>query len=73
MPDELASDIQATAEDIAADSEVLQAIETEKANLDATDPRMLELAKHAEELAHDIAAKTVAETELVVQANTTAD
>jgi hypothetical protein len=73
MPDELASDIQATAEDIAADSEVLQAIENEKANLDATDPRMLELAKHAQELARDIATKTVAETELVVEANASAD
>ena len=73
MPDELSSDIQATAEDIAADSEVLQAIETEKANLDATDPRMIELAKHAQELARDIAAKTVAEAELVVEANAAAD
>ena len=34
MPDDLQGDIQATAEDIAADSEALQAIETEKAALD---------------------------------------
>ncbi len=31
MPDDLESDIQATAEDIAADADVLQAIEAEKA------------------------------------------
>jgi hypothetical protein len=73
MPDELQSDIQATAEDIAADSEILQTIETEKANLEATDPRMVELAEHAEQLARDIAAKTVAETELVAEANAAAD
>ena len=48
-------------------------IETEKANLEATDPRMVELAKHAEQLARDIAAKTVAETELVTEANAAAD
>jgi hypothetical protein len=69
MPDELQSDIQATAEDIAADSEVLQGIETEKASLDATDPRLLELSEQAKTLARDIAAKTVAEHELVVEAN----
>ena len=69
MPDELQSDIQATAEDIAADSEVLQGIETEKASLDASDPRLLELSRKAKTLARDIAAKTVAEHELVVEAN----
>ena len=69
MPDELQSDIQATAEDIAADTEVLKEIETEKASLDATDPRLLELSRKAKTLARDIAAKTVAEHELVVEAN----
>jgi hypothetical protein len=69
MPDELQSDIQATAQDIAADSEVLQGIETEKASLDARDPRVLELSEQAKTLARDIAAKTVAEHELVVEAN----
>jgi hypothetical protein len=69
MRDDLQGDIQATAEDIAADSEILQGIETEKASLDATDPRALELAAQAEKLAHGIAAKTVAERELVVEAN----
>jgi hypothetical protein len=69
MRDDLQSDIQATAEDIVADSEILQDMESEKAALDATDPRTLELAKQAETLAHGIAAKTVAERALVAEAN----
>jgi hypothetical protein len=69
MPDELQSDIQATAEDIAADSEVLKDIEREKATIDARDPRALALASQAEALAHEIAAKTTAERELVHEAN----
>lgn len=69
MPDDLESDIHATAEDVAADAETLQSIEAEKATLDAADPRALELAKQAEELARTIASKTVAERELVVEGN----
>jgi midasin (ATPase involved in ribosome maturation) len=69
MPDDLQSDIQATAEDIAADSEVLKGIETEKSTIDATDPRALELATQAEALAHEIATKATAERELVHEAN----
>jgi hypothetical protein len=69
MPDDLQSDIQATAEDIAADSEVLQGIETEKATLDATDPRVLELSMEAKALARGIASKTAAEHELALEAN----
>jgi hypothetical protein len=68
MPDDLETDIQATAEDIAADADVLQTIETEKADIDPTDPRALELAAHAVELARGIATKTVVEHELVVEA-----
>jgi hypothetical protein len=71
MPDDLQSDIQATAEDIAADSEVLYGIEKEKAALDATDPRALELAHKAEALGRGIATKTVGERELVTEANGT--
>jgi hypothetical protein len=69
MPDDLQSDIHATAEDIAADSEVLKNIETEKATIDPQDPRALELASEAEGLAHGIAAKATAERELVHEAN----
>jgi hypothetical protein len=68
MPDDLKSDIQATAENIAADTEALRAIETEKANMDPADPRALDLASQAERLARDIASKTVAERELVTEA-----
>jgi hypothetical protein len=68
MPDDLESDIQATARDIAADAEVLQGIEAEKAAIDPADPRAHELAIQAEALARDIASKTVAERELVAEA-----
>ena len=69
MPDELESDIQATAEDVAADADTLQAIETEKSELDPADPRALDLATRAERLARGIVSKTVAERELVVEAS----
>ena len=69
MPDDLQSDIQSTAEDIAADSDTLQGIETEKATLDADDPRLLELSERAKALARGIASKTAAEHELVLEAN----
>ena len=69
MPDELRSDIQATAVDIAADANALQAIEVEKAKIDPTDPRAVDLAIQAERLARDIVPKTVAERELVVEAS----
>ena len=68
MPDDLESDIQATAQDIAADAANLRAIETEKAEIDPADPRALDLAAQAERLAQGIASKTVAERELVIQA-----
>ena len=68
MPDDLESDIHATAEDAAADATALEAIESEKATVDAEDPRALELASEAEELARSIASKTVAERELVTEA-----
>jgi hypothetical protein len=68
MPDDIESDIQATAEDITADADVLQTIEAEKAETDPTDPRALELAARAVELARGIATKTIVEHELVVEA-----
>jgi len=68
MPDDLESDIQATAEDVAADASDLQAIEEEKATLDPDDPRAAELATRAEGLAHGMASKTTAERELVTLA-----
>ena len=68
MPDDLESDIQATAGDIAADADVLQTIEAEKAEIDPSDPRALELAAHARDLARGIATKTAIEHELVAEA-----
>jgi hypothetical protein len=69
MPDDLQSDLRATAEDVAADTKALHGIETEKATIDPEDPRALDLAAQAERLAHGIAAKATAERELVVEAN----
>jgi hypothetical protein len=69
MPDDLESDIQATAKDIVADADSLQAIEREKANLDPSDPRAQDLATQAERLARGIVSKTVAERELVAEAS----
>ena len=68
MPDDLQSDIQATADDIAADSEALHGIETQKAALDADDPRLVELSEAARALGRAIASKTVAQHELVLEA-----
>jgi hypothetical protein len=68
MPDDIENDIQATAEDIAADADVLQALEAEKAKIDPADPRAMDLAARAERLARDIVSKTVAERELVAEA-----
>ena len=68
MSDNLENDIQATAEDIAADADALQALEAEKAKVDPADPRAMDLAARAERLARDIVSKTVAERELVAEA-----
>ena len=68
MSDDLENDIQATAKDIAADADALQALEAEKAEIDPSDPRAMDLAARAERLARDIVSKTVAERELVAEA-----
>ena len=68
MPEDLEGDIQATAEDIAADAGVLQLVEAQKATLDVADPKVLDLATRAMELAKGLATKTAAERELVAEA-----
>ena len=73
MPDELESDIQATAEDIVADAESLQAVEAEKLTLGPSHPRSAGLAARAEGLARRILGKTVAERELVGEATQAPD
>ncbi len=73
MPDDLEVDIKATAEDVAADAALLQVVEAEKASLDPDDPRTLELAKQAVDLANLLATKTVVEHELVIEAGSSRD
>ena len=61
---ELDGDLRATAEDIAADAARLQAIEEEKARLDPSDPRVVELSAESEGLARRLVPKTAAQREL---------
>ena len=68
MPEDLHGDLQATAEDIAADAADLRAIEEEKATLEDSDPRMLELSAKAEALARRVTSKTTAEHDLAIEA-----
>ena len=68
MPDDLETDIHATAVDIAADAAILQSVEAEKAVLEVDDRRALDLAVEAEALAQRIASKTAVERELVTEA-----
>jgi hypothetical protein len=65
---ELEADLRATAEDIAADAGELKTIETRKATMPAGDPRLLDLAKKADELGDKIAAKTSGELALAKDA-----
>jgi hypothetical protein len=66
---ELEADIKATAEDIAADAERIRSIEAEKARLDPSDPRIIELANESEALAAKVAVKAQVETALVTEAH----
>jgi hypothetical protein len=65
---DLEGDLQATAEDIAADAARLKEIEEEKARLDPSDPRVAELAAEGEGLAGRLVPKTAAERELADEA-----
>ena len=62
---DLASDIRVTAQDVAADAGRIAEIETTKAALPATDPRLPELAEESEALAAKVALTTKMETALV--------
>jgi hypothetical protein len=64
---ELEHDMRATAESIAADAARLIGIEEEKADLEADDPRLVELSVESAELARRIVPKTAAERELAEQ------
>jgi hypothetical protein len=68
---ELDDDLKATAESVIDDSRRLEAIENEKSQLEASDPRVTELADEARALARRILLKTEIEQQLV--ADSTAD
>ena len=70
MP-ELEDDLRATADDIAADAARLAEIESEKRELDADDPRMLELSVESQRLAETLVPKTDAELDLAIEAQST--
>ena len=61
---ELQDDFQATVENIAQDARQLEAIEREKADLDAADPRAITLSQRAEQIAEQLHHKTMAERDL---------
>lgn len=58
-------DLRSTAEALQEDADLLAALEREKETLDASDPRMPDLARRVEELLRRMAAKAAAERELV--------
>jgi hypothetical protein len=63
--DEREEDRLATADSIEADADRLAAIENEKAALEPTDPRLVELSHEAELIAQRLVPKTVVERRLV--------
>ena len=62
---DLDDDVRATAESIASDAERLKQIERAKALLPANDPRVAELAREAELLIDEMAAKATEQSLLV--------
>jgi hypothetical protein len=67
MPD-ATEDLHATADDLTADARQLAAIEGEKAQLDASDPKAEDLSRTAERLVRRMVPKAVAERELTEEA-----
>jgi hypothetical protein len=64
---DLESDIQAVSDDLIADAERLQALESEKAALPPDDPRVAELAAESEAIARRMGPKATAEREMTDQ------
>lgn len=58
-------DVRSTAEDLVAKADEFDTIEAQKARLDASDPRTLELAEQATRLAREMAAKAEMEEQLI--------
>jgi len=65
---DIADDIKTTTEAVAGDVATIIRIEEEKASLGADDPRMVDLADQAEQVAVEILQLTRIERELVAQA-----
>ena len=65
---EVAHDLRATSEDIAADAVELKELEERKAKLEPDDDRLVTLSEAAEDLAERIVAKTTSETLLAKDA-----
>ncbi|HEX5827753.1 MAG TPA: hypothetical protein VFY23_09555 [Candidatus Limnocylindrales bacterium] len=65
---EVADDLRATSESIAADAERLVAVEERKQDLPPDDPEVRALSAEAERIARRILPKTVAERELATDA-----
>ena len=61
-------DLQATAENVALDAQVLERIEEEKLRTDPADPKMQELSDKAVAIAKDLHAKTIAQRDLAAEA-----
>lgn len=72
MHAELEDDFRATTESVAADAERLAQIERRKAELPVDDGRVMELSKEAEAIARRLVPKTLAETDLVEEAQAAA-
>jgi len=68
----LEDDLNATIESVAADAQRLAEIEAEKAELPVEDERVMDLSLEAEAIARKLVPKTVAETELVKEAQAAA-
>lgn len=65
---QLEDDIRATSEDVVADAERLLAIEKRKVSMDPGDPNRVRLAKQADDLGDNIAAKVQVQLRLVTEA-----
>ena len=61
-------DLQATAENVVMDAQVLERIEEEKLRTDPADPRLKELSDKAVEIARELHAKTIVQRDLAGQA-----
>lgn len=65
---ELHEDLRSTAEDLAADAARVRQIETEKAGLHPTDPKVAKLAEESEELTAQMADKAKIQSALIEEA-----